>query len=72
MLTNAGSMAFAVALCSGGRAFEYGNQFAAPLSGFDWLLRVVDAPLSASALLCGVLCERVLRCTAVAGVDIIC
>ena len=36
LLTNAVPLAFAVALCSGGSAFEEGNQLAAPLSGFDW------------------------------------
>ncbi len=35
LLTNAVPVAFAVALCSGGSAFEQGNQLAAPLSGFD-------------------------------------
>ena len=35
LLTNAVPIAFAVAFCSGGSAFEQGNQLAAPLSGFD-------------------------------------
>ena len=35
LLTNTVPMAFAVALCSGGSAFEQDNQLAAPLSGFD-------------------------------------
>ena len=35
LLPNAMSMAFAVALCSGGSAFECGNQLGAPLFGFD-------------------------------------
>ena len=36
LLTNAVPLVFAVALCSGGSAFEQRNQLAAPLSGFDW------------------------------------
>ena len=36
LLPNAVPMAFAVALCSGGSAFEQDNQLAAPLSCFDW------------------------------------
>ena len=35
LLANAVPVAFAGALCSGGSAFEQGNQLAAPLSGFD-------------------------------------
>ncbi len=54
LLPNAMSMAFAVALCSGGSAFECGNQLGAPLFGFDWLcfaavfLAEVNVPLGAS------------------------
>ena len=36
LLPNVVPMEFAVALCSGGSAFEQDNQLAAPLSGFDW------------------------------------
>ena len=36
LLANAVPMALAVALCSGGSAFEQGNLLAAPLFGFDW------------------------------------
>ena len=35
MLTYAVPVALTFALCSGATAFEQGNQFAAPLSGFD-------------------------------------
>ena len=35
LLPNAVPVAFAGALCSGGSAFEQGNQLAAPLFGFD-------------------------------------
>jgi hypothetical protein len=35
LLPNAVPLAFAFALCSGGSAFEQGNQLAAPLFGFD-------------------------------------
>ncbi len=35
LLPNAVPLAFAFALCSGGSAFECGNQLAAPLFGFD-------------------------------------
>ena len=36
LLTNTLPMVFAIALCSGGSAFEQRNQLAAPLFSFDW------------------------------------
>ena len=54
LLPNAVPIVLAVALCSGGSAFEQGNQLATPLSGFDWFgfaavfLAEVYVPLGAS------------------------
>jgi hypothetical protein len=36
LLANAVPMLLAFALCSGGSAFEQGNQLVTPLFGFDW------------------------------------